>query len=372
MLGSVGPIRRHYYEAFYALHVLFVPLMLVMSAMHHPPVWWWCWAAIGLWFGERVYRLVWFLNNNGYLGTADASSRVGPKPNKLTKRPSQKSIKSVRLSAQQAYPMHTLDLVTPIDGPGVSRMFQYPTASSVHKHASHARRYTPPPGYVHAELLSGCTVRLTLVPAGFISWAPGQHFLINIPSVGRFTSHPFTCASVCDEGSNLDSDRELVFLIRAKKGWTRDLRDTVATLVAHGKKHPPGEKLPPNLKTPDHGILMRALVDGPFGSASRANWGSYASVLIVVGGSGVSFGLSILQLMALCLSGKDGRHLGSRSGGWGKSNFKTTRVRFVWLVREFGKNLYPRQVQTFMFHSARSYPMVRVSFTQMYSTGSRL
>ena len=32
----------------------------------------------------------------------------------------------------------------------------------------------------------------------------------------------------------------------------------------------------------------------------------------------------------------DGRYLGGKKGGWGQPGFKTRRVRFVWLVREYG------------------------------------
>ncbi|KAH8106959.1 hypothetical protein BXZ70DRAFT_915826 [Cristinia sonorae] len=340
ILGSLPPIRRHYYEIFYVLHVIFVPSMLIMAAFHHPPLWWWCWVALGLWVAERLYRFLWFLYTNGFFGTSQPKTKTrnrdsnGTKSNKLVKRPSQKSVKSVKAPPPQSFPMHTLELNTSMDY-RASKMFQYPTASSVHEVASHARAYSPPPGFVHAELQSGSTVRLRLVTPEFLSWAPGQHFLITVPSVSRFTSHPFTTASVCDESSKSNSGRELVFLIRAKKGWTKDLRDTVTSLLQHGRKHPAGERLPPDTKLPEHGVLMHGLVDGPFGSAARANWGAYSTVLIVAGGSGVSFGMSILEFLTLCLSGRDGKELGSRSGGWGMPGFKTTRVRFIWLVREF-------------------------------------
>jgi len=68
----------------------------------------------------------------------------------------------------------------------------------------------------------------------------------------------------------------------------------------------------------------------------RAHWGSHSTVLIIVGGSGVSFGMSILEYVCLCLAGRDGKRLGGRPGGWGREGYSTQRVRFVWLVREFG------------------------------------
>ncbi len=87
---------------------------------------------------------------------------------------------------------------------------------------------------------------------------------------------------------------------------------------------------------PKNGVLMRMFIDGPFGSAVRARWEDNATVVIFVAGSGVSFGLSILEYVCLCLAGRDGKHLGGRVGGWGRKGFATRRVRFVWLIREYG------------------------------------
>ena len=195
--------------------------------------------------------------------------------------------------------------------------------------------YVPPAGYAHAELLPGRTVRLRIVTPGYLTWAPGQHFLISIPSITRFTSHPFTTASICDEQNAYDDGRVLVFLIRAKNGWTKDLWETVADMLSHNQKFFPSET-PAACEMPRRGVLLRALVDGPYGSSIRASWNSYSTVLIVAGGSGVSYALSVLQYVCLCLAGRDGRFLGGQRGGFGHPGFKTTRVRFLWLVREFG------------------------------------
>lgn len=225
---------------------------------------------------------------------------------------------------------------------------------------SHQSRYAPPPGFALATLLPGRTIRLRLVTPGYQTWAPGQHFLVGIPAVSRFTTHPFSVASVCDEQAALhvgpdalddeagdkgkqlvqtESGRELVLIVRAKKGWTKRLWDLVSSLQSQGLVSPPGESLPPDSRPPqDTGVVLRALVDGPFGSAGRTRWGRYASVLIVAGGSGVSFGLSILEYICLCIAGRDGRFLGGHPGGWGvgkTGSWITQRVRFVWLVREY-------------------------------------
>ena len=77
-LTSISPLRRKHYEAFWFLHVLFVPLTIVFAGLHHPPVWWWCWVALGLWVGERTWRFGWWLYINGYLGIGGRARRAPP------------------------------------------------------------------------------------------------------------------------------------------------------------------------------------------------------------------------------------------------------------------------------------------------------
>lgn len=371
---SIHPLRRAHYEAFYFLHVLLVPLFLVTAALHHPPVWWWCWAAIGLWIGERLWRATWWLHSNGYFGgmsvQTQAYQHVPPHRQQEPWRDSLEMKHSSKQSShnhlqdsstysfpppRQPYPpySHQTNLKSPLspissEDPrtAYSSRAHTPTSSLHHvtspSVSSHLRtplspvgnEYVPPPGYAHAELLSGRTIRLRFISPGFFSWAPGQHFLVSIPSVSRFTTHPFTAASVCDEQAG-DAGRELVFLVRAKSGWTQELWDAVAKLTVTRQSHPRGERPTKGSDMPPRGVLMRMYVDGPFGSSVRARWGSHSTVLIITGGSGVSFGLSVLEYICMCLSGRDGRNLGGRPGGWGKKGFSTTRVRFVWLVREF-------------------------------------
>jgi hypothetical protein len=124
----------------------------------------------------------------------------------------------------------------------------------------------------------------------------------------------------------------MVLLISPKNGWTKDLWQAVVNLTIAGRTYPHGEH--PS-RVPTRGVVMRMNIDGPFGSAARARWGTHSTVLIIAGGTGVSFGLSILEYMCLCLSGRDGQQLGGQPGGFGKREFVTSRVRFVWVVQQF-------------------------------------
>ena len=73
---------------------------------------------------------------------------------------------------------------------------------------------------------------------------------------------------------------------------------------------------------PGRGVLLRTFVEGPFGSVVRTDWVEYSSVLLVAGGSGVSFALSafvyhwwLLELPGL-LSTSSTSILGTSSNVW--------------------------------------------------------
>ena len=309
-----------------------------MSALHHPPLWWWCWLALLLWGGERLWRTTNWLYLNGFLG-----SRLSLRPIAFTnqKHPNR----------SQGWELHSMypDVEPSNFGTDDSRsMFHTSYLSSSKPPLYHHARlsstnsllppvsstFSIPVGYAHAEILAGRTIRLRVVTPGRLTWAPGQHFLICIPSLSKLASHPFTCASVCDK-QNLGSDgRTILFLIRAKNGWTKDLWTTVVGLLAHGQRHPAGE-VPEGTVLPTTGILLKAWVDGPFGSPVRTNWGVYSTAVIVAGGSGASFAISVLEYLCLCMAGRDGRSLGGTMGR--KDSFSVRRIRFIWILRDFGE-----------------------------------
>lgn len=218
------------------------------------------------------------------------------------------------------------------DAPLLSAPFtgQRPSEFGVMKRKVHTRYY-PPPGFAHAEIVAGTTVRVTYVLPCDRDWAPGQYFLIHIPSVSMLTTHPFTSASVY-AGPNVPPT--LVFFIRVKNGFTRELWNRVIQLCLIGLKHPSNEVPPPQTKFPESGVLLRMNIDGPFGSAGRVRWPSYSSAVIVVGGSGVSYGLSILEHLCRLIAQRKER---AEEGEWGPMGSGIVRVKFVWVIREYGE-----------------------------------
>lgn len=96
------------------------------------------------------------------------------------------------------------------------------------------------------ELISSDTVRLTLRRR--FNWLPGQHAYIILPTVSDLPTeaHPFTIASIPEPLDSKDDskDRDVVFLIRGRDGFTGRLREHAV----------------------DNGICtVPALVDGPYG-----------------------------------------------------------------------------------------------------------
>ncbi|EST05457.2 Ferric reductase transmembrane component-like domain protein [Kalmanozyma brasiliensis GHG001] len=219
------------------------------------------------------------------------------------------------------------------------------------------------PGFAFVQLLPGKTLRLTLRTPNKMSWKPGQWVYLNMPNVRFWESHPFTIASAHDADfpvatQFVDADTEkglahaqkakgeertMVLLVRCRHGFTRQLWNFVAKkrqmqIQAAADAHQgasmygmPGTAMVPTLGKDTTGVHIRAIVDGPYGSSDRTHWGIHSSIVIICGGSGVSFGMSVLEHLCACMVGA----VTLGKGGKGGKKFLTQRVRFVWIVREF-------------------------------------
>lgn len=206
------------------------------------------------------------------------------------------------------------------------------------------------PGFAYAQLLPGKTLRLTLRTPNRFAWKAGQYVMLNIPKVHWWQSHPFTVASAYNATPPLSTalrenevekglmpratsgtggaDRTIVLLLRARGGFTNALWDYVRVererQIRHiedttGFKYEQGQVA----KTAT-GVHLRAIIDGPYGSSQRTRWGVHSTIVVICGGSGISYGLSVLEHLCATMNGIRR-----------EKNFKTQRVRFVWILREF-------------------------------------
>ncbi|GMK58647.1 hypothetical protein CspeluHIS016_0600890 [Cutaneotrichosporon spelunceum] len=139
------------------------------------------------------------------------------------------------------------------------------------------------------ELVSPEVMRLR-VRRPLFRWRAGQHAFITMPGVARlrYEQHPFTMANVPDDSG------EAVFLVRAQTGFTRRLVDRLAS-------------------TKDE---INCYLDGPYGTPADLN--HYGGVLLVAGGTGVTYGLAHLAAIVRA----------SRNG-----NSACSSLRLAWNVR---------------------------------------
>ena len=140
------------------------------------------------------------------------------------------------------------------------------------------------------ELLTPDTVRLTLRRK--MSWKAGQHAYVVLPSVSNLPTeaHPFTIANIPQslDGTEPKGERDVVFLIRGRTGFTKLLQEHAVT-----------EPTEP----------VAAYIDGPYGSppdltvfstcvliAGTEMLSLYVKIVLTksVGGSGVSYTLPLL------------------------------------------------------------------------------
>ncbi len=213
------------------------------------------------------------------------------------------------------------------------------------------------PGYAFCQLLPGQTVRLTLRTPNPIAWRPGQWVNLNVPAVRLWQSHPFTIASAYDAAefdqprrgrsgstptvlgdveqglqgrpTRVSKERTIVLLLRARAGFSKDLLEYVRK-QRRIQLGPPLQG--PSAVTPSAtGIHLRAIVDGPYGSTKSVDWGAHSSVVILCAGSGISFGIGVLEHLNACIASNN-RH--GKDGKGGK-HFKLQKIRFVWILREY-------------------------------------
>ncbi|BCR87148.1 ferric reductase family protein [Aspergillus chevalieri] len=125
---------------------------------------------------------------------------------------------------------------------------------------------------------------LDLLPSGLlrvkvptiISWHPGQHVFVRFFTLGlhSLTAHPFTISSIAYDPERVGKASEIVFYIKPKHGVT-------------GRLAKIAEKSP--------SCTRKVLLEGPYGGLSETRLGQFDHILVIAGGSGGGFSLSVLE-----------------------------------------------------------------------------
>lgn len=128
--------------------------------------------------------------------------------------------------------------------------------------------------------MPGNAIRVNIEVARPWNFRPGQHIFLTIPSIGLWTSHPFSVAW-SDEGGQ-DSEKGLTldqmdlpsyhgtsfsFVVRRRAGFTNSFYQKAE-------------------KSPNGRISLRAFVEGPYGGSTGLE--SYGTVMLFANGVGIT------------------------------------------------------------------------------------
>ncbi len=139
-------------------------------------------------------------------------------------------------------------------------------------------------------------------------WRPGSFVLLSIPQYGVIQSHPASIVST--PGSH---DGDLVFLLRAHKGFTKNLL-SAASNVSKTSLSSSFDNEKPKVPEESH----RAFIDGPYGG-TQGDFGAFDTALLVAGSTGITFVLSILLDLSVRL---------------GNQKLPLRRLELVWAVKK--------------------------------------
>ncbi|MCJ1289248.1 hypothetical protein MMC34_000780 [Xylographa carneopallida] len=160
------------------------------------------------------------------------------------------------------------------------------------------------------EPLAGDAIRVTIKMARPWNYQPGQYMFLTLPSIGLWTSHPFS-AAWSDTEERLDSEKGLAMnrqdvlalqhttisaVIRRRDGFTNALYKRAEK--AQGR------------------LTMTALVEGPYGGLHSLR--SYGSVLIFAGGVGITHQVGYIRDLV---------------AGFANGTVAARRVTLVWIIQ---------------------------------------
>ncbi|PYI02299.1 hypothetical protein BO78DRAFT_377192 [Aspergillus sclerotiicarbonarius CBS 121057] len=155
------------------------------------------------------------------------------------------------------------------------------------------------PPHATLEALEGGATKMRVTSRQIRNWQPGSHILVSLPRLGLQLSHPATILSIPSS-----HDGELVLILKAHQGFTKKLITTA--------------RKPSDPESAANPRSYLALIDGPYNS-SAPDFTSFDSVLLIAGGTGVTFTLS--QLL----------HVAHRST---HGTLPLRQVLFIWVIKE--------------------------------------
>lgn len=170
------------------------------------------------------------------------------------------------------------------------------------------------------EVLPGDAMRITLRLARPWAFKPGQHIFLTMPSVGLWTSHPFSIAWSDAPHQHIRS-RDLEKGIRTSQPSpqttdTLALPQTSVSLIIRRRAGFTEHLYRKAHDTLNHRISLPALVEGPYGGTQILH--SYGTVMLFAAGVGITHQIPFVRdLLA----------------GYASGTVAARRVLLIWIVR---------------------------------------
>lgn len=146
-----------------------------------------------------------------------------------------------------------------------------------------------------------------------LKWTPGQHVMLSCHSVAPLQSHPFTIASIPQDG-------RMEFLVQSKSGGTK-------RLFTHAEKHC---GLPLVKDDVNKAHMAAVAIEGPYGRLRPLR--QFDSVVLIAGGCGSTFTMPLLRDLAFSWKMFSQRRASPKIFET-PIGAATRSIRFVWVVK---------------------------------------
>ncbi|KAI5812407.1 ferric reductase like transmembrane component-domain-containing protein [Pyronema omphalodes] len=167
---------------------------------------------------------------------------------------------------------------------------------------------------IHVEALPGDAVRVTIRMARPWKLKPGEHLYLYVPTLGLWTSHPFTIAWQEDEAAHFEDDGTEKSLPVTRQDVIQ--ADPTMSLIVRRRTGFTNTLFKKAFDAPRRCFDTMALVEGPYGKGNGL--GSYGTVVMVAGGVGITHPVTYLKDLV---------------EGFANGTVATRRVTLVWVLQ---------------------------------------
>ena len=161
------------------------------------------------------------------------------------------------------------------------------------------------------EALPGDAMRVTVKMARPWTFRPGQFMFITMPTIGMWTSHPFSVAW-SNEEERLESEKGIVM----NRQDISAMRKTTMSLIIRRRDGFTDSLYKKAENSPEGRIIVKALAEGPYGGLRSLH--SYGTVMMFAGGVGITHQVPYVRDLII---------------GFANGTVAARRVTLIWIIQ---------------------------------------